>query len=100
MTEYNAILQLQDLKNHCKEFCTDKGSIWNVDIEALDMAIKALDRQNADGCTGCTFANVEEWEMPCVRCKRGCKDYWGAKHGAKSEKTEEESDTQTRQDTF
>mgnify|MGYP007080089686 CR=1 FL=1 len=70
MTEYNAILQLQDLKNHCKEFCAD--------IEALDMAIKALDRQNADGCTGCAFANVEEWEMPCVRCKRGCKDYWRA----------------------
>lgn len=96
MTEHNAILQLQDLKNHCKEFCTDKGSIWNVDIEALDMAIKALDRQNADGCSGCAFVNVEEWEMPCVRCKRGCKDYWRAKHGAKSEKTEEESDTQTR----
>lgn len=70
MTEYNAILQLQDLKNHCKEFCTD--------IEALDMAIKALDRQNADGCTGCAFVSVEEWEMPCVRCKRGCKDYWRA----------------------
>lgn len=96
MTEYNAILQLQNLKDYCKEFCTDKDSAWNADIEALDMAIKALDRQDADGCTGCAFANVEEWEMPCVRCKRGCKDYWRAKHGAKSEKTEEESDTQTR----
>lgn len=70
MTEYNAILQLQDLKNHCKEFCAD--------IEALDMAIKALDRQNADGCTDCAFESVEEWEMPCVKCKRGCKDYWRA----------------------
>lgn len=69
-------------------------------LKAIDMAIKELDRQEADGCEGCTFISVEEWELPCVRCKRGCKDYWRAKHGAKSEKTEEESDTQTHQDTF
>lgn len=85
MTEHNAILQLQGLKNRYKvclqwykEFCADKDSIWNVDVEALDMAIKALEQQNADGCTGCAFGSVEEWEMPCAKCKRGCKDYWRA----------------------
>lgn len=28
------------------------------------------------GCEGCAFTSTEEWEMPCVRCKRGCKDYY------------------------
>lgn len=31
------------------------------------------------GCNGCTFEGVEEWEMPCAKCKRGCKDYWRRK---------------------
>lgn len=35
---------------------------------------------NADGCQGCAFElDVEEWELPCVKCKRNCKDYWRAK---------------------
>lgn len=28
------------------------------------------------GCDGCTFEDVEEWEMPCLKCKRNCKDYY------------------------
>lgn len=31
------------------------------------------------GCTSCAFENVDEWEMPCCKCKRGCKDYWRRK---------------------
>ena len=30
----------------------------------------------ADGCSGCAFYDKEEWEMPCRKCKRNCKDYW------------------------
>lgn len=30
----------------------------------------------ADGCSGCAFESAEEWEMPCRKCKRNCKDYW------------------------
>ena len=30
----------------------------------------------ADGCMECAFENMEEWEMPCVVCKRNCKDYY------------------------
>lgn len=44
--------------------------------EALQICINALKKQNADGCIGCAFEDVEEWEMPCRKCKRGCKDYW------------------------
>lgn len=39
---------------------------------------KVIEQIKADGCSGCAFINTEEWEMPCVRCKRGCKDYWRA----------------------
>lgn len=31
------------------------------------------------GCSGCAFEDVDEWEMPCAKCKRGCKDYWRKK---------------------
>ena len=31
------------------------------------------------GCISCAFEDVNEWEMPCSKCKRGCKDYWRKK---------------------
>lgn len=43
--------------------------------ELLDQ-IKTLE---ADGCESCAFMDKEEWEMPCCKCKRNCKDYWRAK---------------------
>ena len=33
-------------------------------------------KEDADGCSGCAFEYIEEWEMPCAKCKRNCKDYW------------------------
>ena len=33
-------------------------------------------KENADGCVGCSFEDVEEWEPPCPKCKRNAKDYW------------------------
>lgn len=38
-----------------------------------------LMKENADGCVGCAFEHVEEWELPCVKCKRNCKDFWRMK---------------------
>lgn len=35
-----------------------------------------IDRQEADGCDGCKYIGTPEWEMPCAKCKRACKDYW------------------------
>lgn len=43
---------------------------------ALD---NARTQMKADGCTGCAFVGIEEWNMPCCKCKRNCKDYWRAK---------------------
>lgn len=36
-------------------------------------------KENADGCRGCAFEDVESWQPPCTMCKRNCKDYWRAK---------------------
>lgn len=38
-----------------------------------------IERDKADACIGCAFLDYEEWEMPCAKCRRGCKDYWRAK---------------------
>lgn len=44
--------------------------------DALDIA---RNQARAGGCTGCAFEDREEWDMPCSRCNRNCKDYWRAK---------------------
>ena len=36
----------------------------------------ALEQEKADACNGCAFADTEEWEEPCKRCKRNYRDYW------------------------
>ena len=38
-------------------------------------------RKDADGCIGCLFDDVEEWEMPCAKCQRNFEDYWREKNG-------------------
>lgn len=36
-------------------------------------------KEDADGCVGCAFEDVESWQPPCTMCKRNSKDYWRAK---------------------
>ena len=35
-----------------------------------------LEQEKAEACNGCAFADTEEWEEPCKRCKRNYRDYW------------------------
>ena len=42
-------------------------------IRILDLA---LEQSRAEACNGCAFADTEEWEEPCKRCKRNYRDYW------------------------
>lgn len=42
-----------------------------VDVEVRDFG--------SNGCQDCAFESVEEWEMPCCKCLRCCKDYWRLK---------------------
>lgn len=52
----------------------------DVDPWAITELRKVLDASLADGCLGCAFESVEEWEMPCKKCRRNCKDYWRKKN--------------------
>ena len=55
-------------------------TMYEID-SALWAANRAIqERENADGCVGCAYCDVEEWEMPCAKCKQNCKDYWRAKN--------------------
>lgn len=40
----------------------------------IDKAVRPLIK--TDGCRGCAFEDKDDWEMPCVKCKRNCKDYY------------------------
>lgn len=42
-------------------------------IRILDLAVE---QSRADACNVCAFADTEEWEEPCKRCKRNYRDYW------------------------
>lgn len=46
--------------------------------EKVDLVIKRIEEGKSEftGCQDCTFAKVEEWKMPCAKCKHGCKDYF------------------------
>ena len=33
-------------------------------------------QKEADGCVGCAYIGREAWKMPCMACRRNCKDYW------------------------
>lgn len=47
------------------------------DLQEILELIEA--KEKADGCSGCAFESVEEWQDPCRQCKRGCKDYYRPK---------------------
>ena len=37
-------------------------------------------KQEFSTCKNCIFYEVEEWEMPCNKCKHCCKDYYRRRH--------------------
>lgn len=66
--EYNFFEKLEELENKIFEI-----------KESLDK--KEITNQ-FKGCFGCVYEAVEEWNLPCCKCARGCKDYY---RGAKNE---------------
>lgn len=71
-----------DSTNEAYPFTEQFGEAVNVAIQALENFRKQAKKENADGCAGCAFEDVEEWEMPCRKCSRNCKDYYRAKEGS------------------
>ena len=55
-------------------------SSTDVDPWAIEELRKVLDTYLADGCCGCKYEDTEEWLLPCMVCKRNCKDFWRAKN--------------------
>ena len=45
MTNKEAIEQLKELKLHCEDFRDGEDSVWAKDVEALNSAIEALEKQ-------------------------------------------------------
>lgn len=45
MTEREIIEQLKSLRTHCEDFREDEGCVWSKDVEALDWAIEAVEKQ-------------------------------------------------------
>ena len=77
-------LDIREARRRIKEFGTYHAI---KDLPHSAMTVEAFEkadaimaevqkREEADGCQGCVFNEVEEWEMPCRKCKRACKDYW------------------------
>nr|DAN94947.1 MAG TPA: hypothetical protein [Caudoviricetes sp.] len=50
MTREEAIAQLEDLREHCKEYIKEDEEgfgVWSDDVEALNIAINALKRESS-----------------------------------------------------
>lgn len=45
MIKQEIIEQLKSLKSHCEDFRDGEDSVWAKDVEALDAAIEALEKQ-------------------------------------------------------
>lgn len=45
--------------------------------------LEKIEINEQNGCEGCAYITTQEWEMPCAKCKRNCKDYW--RKGAENE---------------
>lgn len=52
--------------------------------DILEIIENLIEREKTSGCNSCKYWNREEWEEPCKRCKRNCKDYWTMKEGDRS----------------
>lgn len=48
--------------------------------ELIKIVQRIVSRTEADGCVGCAYIKLEEWEQPCNKCRRAAKDYWRIAH--------------------
>ena len=71
---------LQDLiisNNKLRDVLSEQSkTMYEIDSALWAANIAIQERENADGCVGCAYCDVKEWEMPCAKCKQNCKDYW------------------------
>ena len=91
-TRHEVVCILADLLDNCGYVgMARRHLIRETDGQSREMTIEdyrrtldcMIEKSWASGCGGCAFYDNEEWEEPCKRCKRNCKDYWRA--GEKSD---------------
>lgn len=79
MTNQEIIEQLESLKSHCEDFKNEEDCVWSKDVEALDRAIEALEKQTPTKpnyvyedeplCPYCG-AVLDDCESPCENCNQ------------------------------
>lgn len=79
MTNQEIIEQLKSLKSHCEDFRDEEDCVWSKDVEALDWAIEAVERQTPKKpnyvhedeplCPYCG-AVLDYCESPCENCNQ------------------------------
>lgn len=79
MNRIEAIEQLAEIDRMLRILNKAEKGLWVNAIRAIGEAARAIKREDADGCTGCKFTDVETWDLPCRECKRNSKDYWREK---------------------
>ena len=90
----DADVLLEAIGPMCAEGCLQmekliklQPTVYDVDELVDDLADQIANQRiyyaGLNDCSGCAFKSVEEWEMPCARCKRNCKDYY--RHKASEE---------------
>ena len=47
-----------------------------MEISEIIRELALYDDYIHSSCNNCAFVDKDEWEMPCKKCKRNCKDYW------------------------
>lgn len=72
MINKEIIEQLKSLKIHCEDFRDGESCVWSKDVEALDAAIEALEKQTPKkpieyedkyyGCPTCGNVTMMKWE--------------------------------------
>lgn len=55
------------------------------EMEAIDLAVRALKEYSQNGCDGCKYESKDMYEVPCLICKYA--------HGNQYKRDEERGDT-------
>ena len=76
MNSEEAIAQLEDLREHCKEYIKEDEEgfgVWSDDVEALNIAIDALRKQEKSYFAGTDVAKALGYSTPRDAIAAHCK---------------------------
>lgn len=74
MTNQEIIEQLKSLKSHCEAFKNEEDCVWSKDVEALDRAIEALEKQELKKPSQDSLDGIHYFPT-CPNCKQDLEEY-------------------------